>query len=293
MQKKGYMLIILSAMLFGTMPLIAKNVYALGGNSISLVFYRTAIAVLPFYLLARFVSKTPMCLKKREWPTLIILVIGFVLTPVLLYESYNHIPSGPATTLHFSYPLFITLIAGLALRKGVSTVEKICTALVTVGMMLMLDLKELTSIQGSIYALLSGLTYAIYTVVLGEGRLRDMNIFKLGFYLMLFSTLLVGAFALSTHQLVWRLPPKAWLILIAFSIVITFGAVIMYQVGVNYIGAKKAGLLSTLEPIVSILIGVLLLNEHLKLKEWIAIVLILISTVMLVTWRREKVAELK
>lgn len=293
MQRKGYILIILSAMLFGTMPLIAKNIYAQGGNALSLVFYRTVLAVVPFFVLAKYVAKVPMGVKKKEWRTLIVLVCGFVLTPLLLYESYYYIPSGAATTLHFSYPLFITLIAGLLLRKGVSAVEKVCTLLVTLGMVLMLDLEMLTSMKGSALALLSGLTYALYTVVLGEGSLRDMNIFKLGFYLMLFSSLIVGSLGLATDQLVWDMPLKAWLILIAFSLVITFGAVIMYQVGVNAIGAKKAGLLSTLEPIVSIFIGMLLMHEHLRAKEWIAISLILLSTVMLVTWRKEKVAELK
>lgn len=291
--KKGYLLIIVSAMLFGTMPLFAKNIYALGGNALSLVFYRTVLAVVPFFVLAKYVAKVPIALKKKEWPTLLLLVAGFVLTPLLLYESYYYIPSGAATTLHFSYPLFITLIAGIILRKGVSAVEKICTALVTVGMLLMLDLEVLTSAKGSSLALLSGLTYAVYTVVLGEGNLRDMNLFKLGFYLMFFSSLIVGTIGLATDRLVWQLPFQAWIILIAFSLVITFGAVIMYQVGVGHIGAKKAGLLSTLEPIVSIFIGLLLMNEHLRRKEWIAITLILISTVMLVTWRREKVAEIK
>jgi len=291
-EKKGYLYIILSAIGFGTMPIIAKYAYGYGCNATSLVFYRAIFSVLPFWIIAKHIYKVDMKLNLRDVPILVVLVLGYTLTPILLYNSYYFINSGAATTLHFSYPLFITLIVGILMSKGVNRIEKICTILVTLGIYLMLDINQITNVNGSLLALLSGLTYAVYTVLLGESRLKKVNTFKLCFYLTLISSAFTLAYALATNSFVATFPPQGWLLLVSFSLGITLGAVVLYQLGVTMVGSKKGGLLSTLEPIVSIIIGVLFLNEILTVKESLSILLIIISTVLLVTSRHaESVVE--
>ena len=283
MEKKGYLYIILSAIAFGTMPLMAKYAYGYGSNATSLVFYRAIFSVLPFWILAKYVYKQDMRLTRQEIPVLIVLVLGYTMTPILLYNSYYFINSGAAMTLHFSYPLFITLIVGLGMRKGINRVERICTVLVTIGIYLMLDIDQLSNVNGSMLALLSGLTYAIYTVFLGESRLKYINTFKLCFYLTLLTSILTLIYALATDSFVASFPLPGWLLLIGFSILISLGAVVLYQMGVTKVGSKKGGLLSTLEPIVSVIIGSLFMGELLSLKEIISIILIIVSTILLVS----------
>ncbi len=42
MKTKGILLTILSAVLFGFNPLLSKQIYALGGNSVTVIFFQNA-----------------------------------------------------------------------------------------------------------------------------------------------------------------------------------------------------------------------------------------------------------
>lgn len=54
------------------------------------------------------------------------------------------------------------------------------------------------------------------------------------------------------------------------------------QLGVERIGSKTASLLSTMEPIVSLLAGMIVLKERVTALNWIGVFVILLSAVLLV-----------
>lgn len=56
---------------------------------------------------------------------------------------------------------------------------------------------------------------------------------------------------------------RGWLAALAFSLMICIGAVMLFQKGTFLIGAQRAAILSTFEPITSIFVGILFLNETL------------------------------
>ena len=101
MMLKGYFYVIGSAIIFGCMPLGAKIVYANGVNPISLVFYRNVLAI-PVMIMIVKAGKDNLKITPGDFGKLVILaILGSVLTPMLLYSSYNYISSGASTTLHF------------------------------------------------------------------------------------------------------------------------------------------------------------------------------------------------
>ena len=65
------------------------------------------------------------------------------------------------------------------------------------------------------------------------------------------------------------------------------GAVTLFQLGVLYVGPSTSAILSTFEPITSIVCGVLILGESLSLLKIIGCVLIL-SGVILITLSESK-----
>ena len=65
---KGYLFAVLSAVIYGSMPLMAKYIYADGVTPMTLVFLRNLFAIVPLALLAYRPKKT---LKVFRFPDLL------------------------------------------------------------------------------------------------------------------------------------------------------------------------------------------------------------------------------
>ena len=116
---KGYLFAILSAIIYGCMPLMSKYIYADGVNPLTLVFLRNAFSIIPLGILAYFKNKT-LRISMHLLPKIsLISILGCSLTPVLLFSSYRFIASGTATVFHFIYPAIVILIEIVFLKNKV------------------------------------------------------------------------------------------------------------------------------------------------------------------------------
>ena len=129
---KGYIFVILSAVLYGLMPLITTHIKADGANSYTLVFLRNALSLPALAALALAQQKT-LKVPVREIPTIALAaLLGCCLTPVLLYCSYDFIDSGTATVLHFVYPALV-VVGGILFLKQRPALGTLLSVLVCVG----------------------------------------------------------------------------------------------------------------------------------------------------------------
>jgi drug/metabolite transporter (DMT)-like permease len=95
---KGHLFVIASAVIYGSMPLVAKTIYRHGVNAVSLVLYRNLFAILPLLFWARR-RQDPVCVRRDQIiPIVTICFLGGAATPLLLFSSYHYISSGTATT---------------------------------------------------------------------------------------------------------------------------------------------------------------------------------------------------
>ncbi len=113
----GYFFVILSAVIFGCMPLGANFLYAQGVTPMSLVFLRNLLS-LP--LLALLGSRQGGLRIGRDAlrEVGVAAFFGCWLAPTLLFSSYRYLASGMATVFHFAYPVIVVL-GGFLLREKV------------------------------------------------------------------------------------------------------------------------------------------------------------------------------
>ena len=99
-----------------------------------------------------------------------------------------------ATTLHFVYPVLVTVGCVLIFKEGI-TVKKVL-ALLCGAAGTLLFLKNFSAGSGSgagiFLALLSGLFYSVHMIVMDKSGIKNMYYFKLSFYLCLFGAVLSG-----------------------------------------------------------------------------------------------------
>ena len=118
-----------------------------------------------------------------------------------------------------------------------------------------------------------------------------MHSFKILFYFSVFAVVFQGGQAVLTNQL--EIPLSAYTLGLGLLTTILAGllASVFLQYGIRIIGAQRSAILSTCEPLTSIVLGFLIYHDQIHVKTAIGIVLILASVVLLTVFDREKTKE--
>lgn len=277
----GYLFVISSAFIFGLMPLMAKLIYAEGTNPQSLVFLRNVLSV-PFLFLLSLITKKTVKIKWKVLPHVgFIALMGCCITPLLLFSSYNHIPSGTATVFHFIYPPVVVLGEYLFLKSKLGANNLISVIVCVVGIVLFYNPESQINAQGSILALLSGVTYAVYIMCLSGFRHKEISGFLFNLYVAIIASAVMLAVCICTDQLKLPNSPTGWLLALLFAVSLNVFAVVLFQKGTFMIGGGRASVLSTIEPVTSILAGVAFFNETINVFTVIGTVMVIIASVLI------------
>ena len=281
----GYFFVILSAVIFGCMPLGANFLYAQGVTPMSLVFLRNLLS-LP--LLALLGSRQGGLRISRDAlrEVGVAAFFGCWLAPTLLFSSYRYLASGMATVFHFAYPVIVVL-GGFLLREKVKKSALFCALLCSLGILLLFDPHGTVDPLGVTFALTSGVAYAVYILILGHFRHREVSGFRLSFYMAIVSIICTLILCLATGQLCLPQTPGGWGVAFLFSFAVSVGAVVLFQEGTFLIGAQRAAILSTFEPITSIFFGILFLNETLTPRILLGSAITLLAGVLITVTGRK------
>lgn len=285
---KGYLFAVLSAIIYGCMPLMAKHIYADGVTPICLVFLRNSFSLLPLAILA-YREKRTLRIPLKLLPSIsLIAFLGCCITPILLFSSYQFIPSGTATVFHFIYPAVVVVSEILFLKNKAQAGNVISVILCAVGISLFYSPDEPLNLAGSALSLLSGITFAGYVVLLAHFDNRDVSGFLFCFYVIVMSSIAALIICIGTNSLVLPSSLKGWGLCVLFSLLVTTGAVALFQHSAFLIGSERTSILSTLEPITGVLIGVIVFGEPLGLRTVIGSVLVVAASILIAVFDLRK-----
>ena len=259
---KGYALVILSAFLFGCMPLITRYIYADGVNETSMVFLRNLLALPPLALLAWREEKSFKIPTKAVPAMTALALLGNCATALLLYCSSQYIPTGTASVFHYVYPAVVVLLGVVFLRMEIQAGALLAIGMCVVGIGLFYDPEVTLDWGGCALALGSGVCYAIYIVILAAFPYKEITSFKLNFYITAICTVIMLIVCLVSGGLTLPSSLTGWLLCILLAVTMSVGAVVMFQQGTFLIGGERASVLSTVEPLTGLVIGLLVFHEE-------------------------------
>ena len=106
---KGFIYGISTAVTFGLIPLFTLPLMQEGMQYDSILFYRFLFASLALGILMK-AKRIPFRIERRDIPFLILLGFFYTISSMFLFWGYSFMSAGIATTIHFTYPIFVTLI---------------------------------------------------------------------------------------------------------------------------------------------------------------------------------------
>jgi drug/metabolite transporter (DMT)-like permease len=278
---KGILYTITSAVAFGIMPILAKIAYSGGTNAFTLVFLRAFFAV--FILLGYFLfNKIDFKINNEQVKSIALLGLGYTFTTLTLFISYNYVSVGLATTLHFIYPILVTVVSIILFKEKICIIKIFALLFSAVGIFLLIGKGDTNlSFKGIFLALLSGVFYSYYILGIAHSKIKELNSFVLTFYLSTAAVIYLLSTGIVTNNLSFNMQSYSWIISIIIALLTSIIAVTLFQMGIKIIGPSNASILSTFEPIVSIILGVLILHENITIKILLGSIFIIMSVIII------------
>ena len=285
---KGVLLIILAASSFGFIPLFAKIAYANGFNPYTFTLFRSLFASIELFILLK-IRKINYTLEKEQYITLFkTSLIGYSLAILTLSLSYNYMSTGLATIIHFIYPVAVMVGSTFFFNEKIDNRIIFSLILSLTGMYFLVGFGSLesTSIIGVLLSLFSGIFYAYYVIIVAHGNIRKINSFVLIFYISLFNSCILFVISIFMGKLESNFAFKGIVSTILVALVANLIGMVSFKAGLEIISASTAAILSTFEPITSLILGMLVFKEVLSWNHIVGSILI-ITSVTLVAFRKK------
>ena len=216
--------------------------------------------------------------------TVAILSILYASTAILLIESYDYIPSGIATTIHFLYPLAVTLTMSWLFgeKTTATTYIAVVVSLVGVGLLAWGNHTEGDFHKGVTLSLLTVISYAAYIIGIMRSRASTIDSLVLTFYVLVIGAALFFIYALSTTGIEAIHHWSDWRDLVMLALICTVLSDYTLILAIKRIGSTLTSILGSMEPLTAVIVGVVYFGEHFDSSSVAGLILIIVAVVLVI-----------
>lgn len=290
MEIRAIFLVALSGMLYGFLGYFGTQLIAENFSISTMLFWRFFIAGL--WMLAWDWWKQEKFFKTLLKAQNILFPVLFsagcyVATTAFYFLASHYTGTGIAMVIFFAYPVFVAIFVWAQNNWRISKYSAAALLAVIVGLFMLKGNNDAgaVSVVGIILAIISALFYAIF-VFKSKHYARKMLSSHFTAAICLGCALISLILAGITNTFAFPTSLKSWIYIFGFSIFVTAIPIQLLQEGLKLISPLKASILSVLEPVVTLLVGIALLNESISFLQTMGIVVVLLSA-MVIQFARE------
>lgn len=283
----GVIYIVLSAAGFGVMSIFAVYAYDAGASVSTLLFLRFLFAAAFFFAWLVW-RKHSLRIGKRQLLALFFLGgVLYTLQSLSFFSAVQYIPTSLAALVLYTFPVFVAILSYIVDKEvlRVKTVAAMLVSLAGLGLVLGLSLEGIQPF-GVMLALGAALFYSIYIVV-GNRVGRGLSPYVTSGYISLFAAVSLFVVAQAEGGLSFSFGMQGWWALAGIVVFSTVVAISCFFRGLQLIGSTKASVVSTAEPVVTILFSAVLFAESLSWMQLLGGCAVLAGAVLIVSGKQE------
>jgi drug/metabolite transporter (DMT)-like permease len=285
---RATLLIILSALSFGSISVLTVLITAAGVPLLTAMAWRYVLGVVLLALVAR-PGQLRSIPKQRVIQLLVIGGCGQALITYLSLLALEYIPVGPLAFLFYTYPAWVALVAAMRRTERLTPVRVIALTLALAGVTIMVGAPtERLNPIGVILALAAALLYSAY--------LPALEHVQEGIPPIIATLLLIAGAAISfvvaaflTGVLYLPVSVAVWSEIFVLALVSTVIAFLTLIKGLAVLGPVRTAIVATVEPFFTATLGVLVLGNQLSAATLVGGILIA-GAVLLIQWRSTQLA---
>ena len=273
----GILLIITSAASFGTLAIFGRFAYAEGMDTFTVLFLR-------FGLSASFMTLM-LILRKEPFPRGRVLAqligmgaVGYAGQSFLYMTAIKYASAGLVALLLYLYPFFVAILSMVFLHEKLTRVKAMALVLALAGAALTVGPVS-GQLIGAVMAITAALVYSIYIIV-GANVTKHVSAFQSSTVIFASGAAVYGTLTFINGANFPTTNP-GWLAISGIVFISTIIPVSTFLAGLERVGPTNAAMLSTIEPVVTVLLATWLFGDKLLPIVLVGGILILIAVVIL------------
>ena len=276
-QFSGILFIAISAASFGTLAIFGRFLYSDGMDIFTVLFLRFGLAAL---LMLAF-----LLVRGEGFPRGQILLqligmgaLGYVGQSFSYLTAIKYASAGLVALLLYLYPTFVFVLSVIVLKEKVTWIKIAAIVVALIGTALTVDPAG-GQLSGILLAVAAALIYSIYIIV-GTNVMKHVSAVQSSLVIFASAGMVYGILMAINGP---HLPStnSGWINVAGIVLIATVIPVVMFLAGLERIGPTNAAMLSTLEPVVTVLLAAWIFDERLKPIVLLGGGLILVAVILL------------
>ena len=274
-----------AATLWGTVGVQVQTLFNYNLSLQSIIFWRLFFAFIILFSFVFFTNKKWLIIDKKGLIYLALMgLFSQLLFNLFYFSCIQKTTIATAVTLLYSAPIFIAVMARIFYKELFTPIKTValflcmggCFLAATGGSVAVLKL----NLIGVLLGLGAGFTFSLVTIIskfiINKYHQLTIIVYALGFGLLFY---LPFSHPLIIFQM--SLPLEVWLLISFFGVISTAIAYGLYITGISYgIEVSRAGIISTLELVVAVILSYLIFKETLWGWKLVGILTVVFSVII-------------
>ena len=260
--------LILSMSAFGTLAPFVRNIAVSSGE---LALYRAvlAAALIGLYLIA---TKQKLGLKGlgKELAVLLLSGMAMGINWILLFEAYKYTTVAISTLSYYFAPVIVTAVCPFLFKEKMTKKQLLCFVMSTAGLSLVIGITDLGSGGNDAVGVLFGLGAAVFyaLVILLNKFIKGVEGIHRTFLQFLAAIVILVPYVACTGGVtLGNLDTAGWVCLLIVGLVHTGITYCLYFSSLKELPGQEVAILSYIDPLVAVVIGVAVLGEPLTWQQ--------------------------
>jgi drug/metabolite transporter (DMT)-like permease len=243
--------------------------------------WRFALATPPLWAYLSLQRRSRQMNFRRPWPFLGLGLIYSIASFSAIF-ALQRLPSSIYVILIYIYPSLVVLYALLS-GRSVPRLFWLGLPLTLLGLFLTtFEFGAALTIDpiGLVITMINALALAVY-MLLSEMVFKKLDEPILGTVGVLSGAMLVGLSLIPFLGISTPNTIEGWVLLVSFGIFGTLMPIVAMNISLKKIGAARGSLIITLQPVLTILMALIFLNETLTFQQWVGGGLVILTIILL------------
>ena len=272
----GVALIAVSAASFGAMAIFARLAYDGGADVTAVLFLR--------FLIAAPLMAVLMRVRGLAWPRGRLLVglaamggLGYVGQSLSFFTALTKASASLVALLLYAYPAIVTVLSVVVLGERLTRLRVFALGVALVGAVLTIGPELSGEPLGVVLGASAAVIYSVYILV--GSRLTPRSGALPASAVIMAAAAAVYAVVVAVQRPAFPSTAGSWAAVVAIALLSTVVAITTFFAGMARLGPTDASTLSTLEPVVTVVLAALVLDERLSAAQLTGGLLILAAVV--------------
>jgi drug/metabolite transporter (DMT)-like permease len=273
----GIILIAISAASFGTLAIFGRFLYAAGMDTFTMLFLRFSIAAV--LMVSLLIARRESLPRGRVLGQLIGMgALGYVGQSFSYLTAIKYASAGLVALLLYLYPMFVFILSVIFLREKVTWIKITALIIALIGTALTVDPKG-GQLIGALLAIAAAAIYSVYIIV-GTNVMKHVSAVQSSTVIFTSAGAVYGLLT-AINGAHFPTTNTGWFAMLGIVLIATVIPVVTFLAGLERVGPTNAAMLSTLEPVVTVLLAAWLFQERLNVASLLGGGLILVAVILL------------